>query len=249
MALSFLRKRLLLKRAKELGFPKDHKVIEAIEKGSEEAANKLLGWVKERDKNFDAPQSKSINKLTEQLNPEKDYFNNYRSQRGDVKNQDGYQFERFPYGKPEDDFLTGRPEYYENIPLVSRNQSNYMNSLLDFAADKMPQEYDKWSKMANRGALDEIFGNNASQGFEKLMGQLGEYAPSLLAAGAGSALTGGGIGDILQSLIGTAAGQYARDKYNPSGLINNISSGIGNYYNQGINALGDLWNNQGQFRR
>jgi hypothetical protein len=255
MALGYIERKLLERKARDLGFPQEHfeRIFSAIGRGSKEAEEGLKRWVSQRDPKYNFTQSRSPQQEMATETPEKDYFSSYRKNRDNVTNKNGYGFERYPGQendeKPSGDFLMGTPEYNENIPLVSRNQSNYMNSALDFSADKLPNLYNQWGDRSNRGVLDELFGNNASKGFEDLLGGLGEYLPSALASGAGSAVTGGGLGGILQALIGSAAGQYAKKNAGESPLLNNISSGIGNYYNQGMSALGDLYNNRGQFRR
>ena len=119
--------------------------------------------------------------------------------------------------------------------------------------------YDEWSRLANRGVLGELFGDETEKGIQGLLGGLGQYMPQLLGAGVGAGLTGGGIGDILQSLIGSIASQrlmgnnsqgnmeqVPMQQQQPTGSMPSDNSG---YYNQGINALSDLWNNRGQYRR
>ncbi len=221
-----------LRRAKEYGLQDNHPLLERIKRSDKRAEQELINFFEETHKTGR-------------------HYDPHRNEDIGVKKYGMDAVKGFK--EPEGSFWHGKDAWKEQVPLYTPEQTQYMNSMLEFSKDKLPELYDQLDQRSRGGILTEMFGNDASQGFEKLIGQLGgglkEYLPGLLSAGAGSALTGGGLGGILQSLIGSAAGQYARNNVGQSPMLNNISQGIGNYYNQGVSALGDLWNNRGQYRR
>ncbi len=221
-----------LRRAKEYGLPDTHPLLQRIKRSDKNAEQELINFFEKSHKTAQ-------------------HYDPYRSEDIGVKKYGMDAVKGF--SEPEGSFLYGKDAWKEHVPLYTPEQTEYRNNMLNFAAEKFPELYEQLDKRSRGGLLTEMFGNNASEGFENLIGQLGgglkDYLPGLLSAGAGSALTGGGLGGILQALVGSAAGQYARNNIGQSPMLNNISQGIGNYYNQGVGALGDLWNNRGQYRR
>lgn len=228
MALQKFHKTHYLRRAKEYGLPDTHPLVVKIKRGDESAVQDLenfFGQVYNSGQPYDPYKNEDIGVKKYGMDAVKGFV------------------------EPQGSFFTGKDAWKENVPLYSPEQSDYMNKALGISSEQIPQLLEEWKRRSNMGALDDLFGNNASKGFENLIGGLGEYVPTALATGAGSALTGGGLGGILQALIGSVAGQYAKKSADQSPMFNNMTQGMGNYYNQGIGALGDLWNNRGQFRR
>ncbi len=227
MALQKFHKTYYTDKAKRYGVPETHPLLQRIKRGDESAARELDSFFQSKS---ESPQP----------------YNAYTDQDIGAKKYGMDALKGF--SEPEGSFLYGKPGWKEQVPLNTPEQQEYMNNALRFASERMPQLYDQMGQRANGGLLTAMFGNNASQGFENLIGQLGnnvgEYLPTALASGAGAALGGGGLGGILQALISSAAGQYASKNAGQSPFLNNISSGIGDYYNQGIGALGNLFNNR-----
>lgn len=225
MALQQSHKTHYLTRAKEYGLPDTHPLVMKIKRGDESAV-------------------KDLENFFEQVYKSGRAYDPYKNEDIGVKKYGMDAVKNFV--EPEGSIWTGKDSWRENVPLYSPEQTEYMNNSLKFAEEKMPQLYEQLSKRANGGLLTEMFGNNASQGFENLIGKLGgleEYAPQAIGSALGSYSNGGGLGGILQALIGSAAGQYTSNKIGNSTAFNNISQGIGNYYNQGMGALGDLLKN------
>jgi len=227
-----------LRNAKKYGIPETHPLVRMIKRGDDEAARE-----------FEA--------LTKKLHTTKQLYDPYKDKDFGVER---YGQAAIPgHVEPEGSILFGKPGWKEQIPLNTPEQQQYMSNALKFASERSPQMYDEWSRLANRGVLGELFGDETEKGIQGLLGGLGQYMPQLLGAGVGAGLTGGGIGDILQSLIGSIAsqrlmgnnsqgnmGQVPMQQQQPTGSMPLDNSG---YYNQGINALSDLWNNRGQYRR
>lgn len=240
MALQNFHKTYYTEKAKKYGVPETHPLLQRIKKGDEKAARELDSFFQntsETMKPYDAYTNKDIG------------ANKYGIEA--VKG----------FSEPEGSLLWGKPGWKEQIPLNTPEQQQYMNNSLNFASERSPQMYDEWGKLANRGVLGELFGDHAEKG---LLGGIGQYLPQILGAGTGAALTGGGIGDILQSLIGSIASQRLMGNSNQGGIgqrpmqqnpmqqqqpTGNMPSDNGSYYNQGMSALSDLWNNRGQYRR
>lgn len=238
MALQKAHKTYYTEKAKKYGVPETHPLLRRIKQGDEEAARELDNFFQKTSESrqpYDAYKNQDIGANKYGIEAVKDFV------------------------EPEGSFLFGKPGWKEQIPLNTPEQQQYMNNALKFASERNPQMYDEWSRLANRGVLGELFGDETEKGIQGLLGGLGQYMPQLLGAGVGAGLTGGGIGDILQSLIGSIAsqrlmgnnsqgnmGQVPMQQQQPTGSMPSDNSG---YYNQGINALSDLWNNRGQYRR
>ena len=219
---------LYLRMARDYRIPDTHPLVERIKKGDIEAGRE-----------FDT--------LAKKLYDTKQLFDPYKDKDFGVER---YGQAAIPgHVEPKSTWYGGKEAWRENIPTRSPQQESFANNLLGLGQEGIQNVLNRTNQNANTGFLDELLGQGSSKGFEDLLGTLGEYAPNALAGGLGAALGGGGLGGILQSLIGSAAGQYASKNAGQSPLLNNISSGIGNYYNQGISALGDLYHNRGQFRR
>lgn len=217
-----------LRRAKEYGLPESHPVIQRIKRGDKAAANELDNFFKK------------VYETKEGYDPYKD------KEIGVTK----YGQAAMPgHTEPEATWYGGKEAWRENIPTRSPQQESVANNLLGLGQEGIQNVLQRTNQNANMGFLDELLGQGSSKGFENLLGTLGEYAPNALSSGLGAAVGGGGLGGILQALIGSAAGDYTRKNVGQSPMFNNISEGIGNYYNQGVNALGDLYHNRGQFRR
>jgi hypothetical protein len=210
-----------------------------------------------RIKQGDESAARELDNFFKQTYESKQPYNAYTDQNIGV-NKYGMEAVK-DFAEPEGSFLFGKPGWNQQIPLNTPEQQQYMSNALKFASERSPQMYDEWSRLANRGVLGELFGDETEKGIQGLLGGLGQYMPQLLGAGVGAGLTGGGIGDILQSLIGSIAsqrlmgnnsqgnmGQVPMQQQQPTGSMPLDNSG---YYNQGINALSDLWNNRGQYRR
>jgi len=238
MALQKFHKTYYTQKAKKYGVPETHPLIQRIKRGDESAAHELDNFF---EKTYQSKQP----------------YNAYTNQ--DIgANKYGIEAVK-GFAEPEGSFWWGKPGWKEQIPLNTPEQQQYMNNALNFSSERMPQMYDEWGKLANRGVLGELLGDETEQGIQGLLGGLGQYLPQLLGAGAGTALTGGGIGDVLQSLIGSIASQRLIGNNNQGSMgqgnmqqqqpTGNMPSNNGNYYNQGMNALSDLWNNRGQYRR
>lgn len=220
--------KLYLERAKEYGIPETHPLVQRIKRG-------------------DTGAEREFNALTKKLFDTKQLYDPYKDKDFGVEK---YGQAAIPgHVEPEGTWYGGKEAWRENIPTRSPQQESFANNLLGLGEQGIQNVLQRTNQNANEGFLDDLFGQGSSKGFEELLGTLGEYAPNALSGAAGAALSGGGIGSILQALIGSAVGQYAGKEAAQSPLLNNISSGIGNYYNQGISALGDLYNNRGQFRR
>lgn len=217
-----------LRNAKKYGIPETHPLVQAIKRGNDEAA-------------------REFETLTKKLHTTKQLYDPYKDKDFGVER---YGQAAIPgHVEPEATWYGGKESWRENIPTRSPQQESVANNLLGLGQEGIQNVLQRTNQNANMGFLDELLGQGSSKGFENLLGTLGEYAPNALAGGLGAAIGGGGLGGILQSLIGSAAGQYASNNVGQSPLLNNISSGIGNYYNQGVSALGDLYHNRGQFRR
>lgn len=219
----------ILKRAKSVGIPDTHPLVERLKIGGEKRV------------------ADELNGVASTYVTNKQLYDPYKDKMIGVER---YGQAAIPgHVEPKATWYGGKESWRENIPTRSPQQELVANNLLGLGQEGIQNVLQRTNQNANMGFLDELLGQGSSKGFEDLLGTLKEYAPNALSGGLGAAVGGGGLGGILQALIGSAAGDYTRKNVGQSPMFNNISEGIGNYYNQGVSALGDLYNNRGQFRR
>lgn len=181
-----------------------------------------------------------VKNLMDQGIPKDDAIKRARQGRGEISSSDwALDYNRHPdEGKrPEGSFWTGTPSYRENIDNLMPNQRAYSDMLLNRATNEVPRSLDKLGELADKGFLDRLLFNGASEGFGNILQGLGDIDPSYIGGALGGLSNGGGIAGILSGLLGNALGSYGQKNFPTQSVMNtlgsardNVSSGVGNLF-------------------